>query len=266
LLERRVDLEIHRENLREIARYIEHHAGVRYEDQLPVVENVFETINVFRPLDTSHRILEIGVGNGWLQIYGKRMGYDISGLEISPQLIDLARQNAAKTATEIDVSLGNVEVSDLGENQYDAIVASAVFEHVEKWEAALARIHRALKPGGVFYFDSTNKFSFTSGEYNFPLYGWLPNAWRFRLRQWRHGKDVMKLGIDFNQFTYPQLRRAFKRLGFSVVKDVVEFKDPSRIKDAAAWKPPLLAALRKSKMLKAIALTFAPGTIFVCVK
>ena len=32
------------------------------------------------------------------------------------------------------------------------------------------------------FFESTCKFSFTSAEYRFPLYGWLPNQLRYRLR------------------------------------------------------------------------------------
>jgi 2-polyprenyl-3-methyl-5-hydroxy-6-metoxy-1,4-benzoquinol methylase len=259
-------VEVHQEHLTDVARYIEHNANVRYEEQLPIVENVFETVGLFKSLNQSHRILEIGVGNGWLQIYGKQKGYDINGLEISHQLIDLAKQNAAKVGTDIDVTLGNIEDSDVGQSEYDVVIASSVFEHVEDWQTAVARVYRALKPGGVFYFDSTNKFSFISGEYAFPLYGWLPNRLRFGLRKWRHGKDIMKLGIDFNQFTYPQLRRAFTRAGFSNVKDFIEFKDPSRIRSSAGMKRVVLAVVRKSKLLKSALLTFSPATIFVCVK
>jgi SAM-dependent methyltransferase len=259
-------LEIHQEHLGDVARYIELNAGARYEDQLPTVENIFDTLRRFRPLEPNSRVLEIGVGNGWLQIYGRQKGYEINGLEISHQLIELARENARKTGTNIDVSLGNIETMDIGNNQYDAIIASSVFEHVERWEPALQRVHRALKPGGVFWFDSTNKFSFVSGEYKFPLYGWLPDQWRFKLRRSRQGEDIMKLGIDFNQFTYPTLRRAFKRAGFSTVVDFIDFKEVTAIKTPAPWKRTALMVLKNVKPLKHVALTFAQATIFVCVK
>jgi SAM-dependent methyltransferase len=258
-------LEIHDEQLKDVARYIELNAGARYEDQLATIENIFEMLQQFRPLERNSRILEIGVGNGWLQIYGKKQGYDIKGIEISRQLIDLARHNAAKAGVDVDVSLGNIETLDIGNNEYDAIIASSVFEHVERWEPALERVYRALKPGGVFWFDSTNKFSFVSGEFEFPLYGWLPDSWRFKLRRWKQGDDIMKLGIDFNQFTYPVLRRAFKRVGFSAI-DFIDFKDVTAIKTGAAWKRGALVGLKSLKPLKHLALTFAPATIFVCIK
>ena len=79
-----------------------------------------------------------------------------------------------------EIALGNIEDTEIGTAQYDVIIASNVFEHVELWREGLRKIAVALKPGGLLFFESTNKFSFTSGEYSaFPLYGfygWLPTA------------------------------------------------------------------------------------------
>jgi hypothetical protein len=113
------------------------------------------------------------------------------------------------------------------------------------------------------YFDSTNKFSFTSGEYSFPLYGWLPDQWRFALRKWRQGPDVMKLGIDFNQFTHAQLRRCFEDLGFSRVLDLFQIYDPDELMNPKFWKRALLNMPRPMQQL---ALLFAPATKFICIK
>jgi hypothetical protein len=47
-----------------------------------------------------------------------------------------------------------------------------------------------------------------------------------------HGRkpDVMKLGIDFNQFRYPLLRRELRRVGFKKIFDRIERIDASDIK------------------------------------
>jgi len=167
---------------------------------------------------------------------------------------------------EVDIELGNIEEIDIGESAYDVIVATSVFEHVEQYNAGLRWIYRALKPGGVFYFCSTNKFSLTSGEYKFPLYGWLPDRWRYALRSRCQGDDIMRLGIDFNQFTYPQLRRVFERIGFSQVLDVVDLLDPDRLNNPAPWKRAVLQVLKHCSPLKHIVLTFRHVTMFICVK
>ena len=257
-------MHIHYEELQDVARYIENHSHITLAEQTPTLENILNNIRKHKPLDHNTKILEIGVGSGWFQIYCKRQGLQISGLEISPQLLEVAQEYGRRHETELDLEVGNIEDTDIGNATYDVIVASSVFEHVEDWQKGVQKIYDALKPGGLFYFDSTNKFSFVSGEYNFPLYGWLPNGWRYRLRKSRQGEDIMKLGIDFHQFTYPQLRGFFRRVGFSKVLDLVDFKDLDRIGDYK--KRVIFNSMKKSKPLKHLALTFLPATMFICVK
>ena len=134
---------------------------------------------------------EIGTGTGWFPLLCKKNGLNCKGLEISPQLIEYAREVGRTYGIEPDIELGNLENTDLGRSTYDVIIASSVFEHVEYWQQGLKKIYDALTLGGVLFFESTNKFSFTSGEYTaVPLYGWLPNAARYKLRKMVHGEDI----------------------------------------------------------------------------
>ena len=166
----------------------------------------------------------------------------------------------------MDIELGNIEETDIGVSKYDIIFAMSAFEHVEDWKKGIKNVFKALKPGGLLYFQSTNKFSFTSGECRFPFYGWLPNKWRYRLRVFRQGEDIMKLGIDFNQFTYARLRSFFKDIGFLKVLDLVELRDSETLYQPKAWKKIVLKACKKIKPLKHLVLCFVPTTDFVCIK
>jgi SAM-dependent methyltransferase len=165
-----------------------------------------------------------------------------------------------------DIELGNVETDDIGVERYDAIVASGVFEHIELWRPALTNIYRALKPGGALFFESTNKYmlSSPSGEFAIPFYGWLPDRARYELRKLTHGKDVMKLGIDFHQFTYPQLRRAFRQTGFQEILDVIDLLDVDGRTGLNRWA---LATAKSSRPMRRLVLTFGvDSTTFVCRK
>jgi 2-polyprenyl-3-methyl-5-hydroxy-6-metoxy-1,4-benzoquinol methylase len=259
-------MHIHYEELTDVARYIENHSHITLEDQTPRLENVLKIIRRFRKLDSESRILEIGIGSGWFQIYCRRQGLRIHGLEISPQLIEVARNFGNRYEIELELELGNIEEAAIGKETHDVIVAASVFEHVEDWKDGIRTVFEALRPGGVFFFDSTNKFSLTSGEFDFPLYGWMPNKWRYRLRRARQGEDIMKHGIDFHQFTYPQLRRAFKEIGFSKVVDMVDSKDVRLFRNDQYWKSFLVQVLQRNRPLKHLFLTFAPATFFICVK
>ncbi len=254
----------HEQELSDVTRYIELKQHLRLEDHEAEYRRYLRTVRRWHTLDANTRMLEIGTGTGWFPLLCKRDGLSCRGLEISPQLVEYARQFGRNHGIESDIELGNAEENEIGSEEYDVIFAQSVFEHIEHWERAAERIYRALRPGGLFIFSSTNKFAFTSGEYDFPLYGWLPDQWRYRLRIHRQGPDIMKLGIDFNQFRYPLLRRTFERIGFSRVMDRVEMSQRDEVSSAA--RRVLVDIAKRSKLAKRLVLTFADATIVCCIK
>ncbi len=259
-------MRIHHEDLSDVTRYIHRHKDVTLESHRSEFEYLMWRLGRFTAIDRSTKILEVGTGTGWFPIMCGLKGFSCTGLEISPQLVEYGAEFGRKYGIEPDIRLGNIEDEDIGRSVYDVIVASSVFEHVENWEKALHNVFDALKPGGVFYFHSTNKYALRSGEYRLPLYGWLPDGLRYRLRMNRQGKDIMKLGIDFNQFTYPLLRKYFRGLGFSQVLDIIELLDPDNLRAPSLWKETLIRLLKRATPLKTVMLTFAPYTTFVCIK
>jgi SAM-dependent methyltransferase len=254
----------HAEDLSEITRYLQNNRHLRLEDHEQDFQIYLRTIERHHSVDASTSMLEIGTGTGWFPLLCRLHGLSCKGLEISRQLVDYARELGRTYGLDPNIDLGNAEDTDLGEEAYDVILGHSVWEHIEDWERATENVYRALRPGGVFVFHSTNKFSFTSGEYSFPLYGWLPDKWRYRLRISRQGPDVMKLGIDFNQFRYPLLRRTFQKIGFSQIYDRVELSRPEEV--TTSFRRVLVQLSKRSRLMKSLVLTFADSTMFVCVK
>ncbi|HEY3741549.1 MAG TPA: class I SAM-dependent methyltransferase, partial [Bryobacteraceae bacterium] len=197
-------MKVHQEELSDVSRYIENHRDQALEDNSVDYNATMKILRRYIQPGPDTSMLEIGTGTGWFPLMCRLEGIPCDGLEISPQLVEHAAQVARQRGIESPIRLGNIEDSDIGTSCYRIIVCNSVFEHIEHWPIALERIYKALTPGGVFLFSSTNKFSFTSGEYKFPLYGWLPDQWRYALRKKVHGPDIMKLGIDFNQFQHGQ--------------------------------------------------------------
>jgi SAM-dependent methyltransferase len=249
-----------------VGQFIEEEKLIKLDDKRLEFENTFKLLKRFKEINGNTKIFEIGSGSGWFQILCKMEGISCAGLEINPELADYARHLGSQYNVKLDIQVGNIEEADIGRSEYDIIIANSAFEHVEHWQKGLKGCFDALKPEGLLWFYSTNKFSFRSGEYDFPLYGWLPDSWRYHLRKARQGDDIMEWGIDFNQFTYFQLRRFFKRLGFSTVLDLVDTLDPGYMSNPTFQKEVLLKTLKKSKLLKHLSLIFAGGTSFICIK
>jgi 2-polyprenyl-3-methyl-5-hydroxy-6-metoxy-1,4-benzoquinol methylase len=259
-------MKIYEGELDDVTRYLERHDDIPLEDKENSFEHILNKIRPFKTIDEKTEMLEVGVGTGWIPILCKKKGLRCKGIEISPQLVEYAYEYGRKYGIEPDIELGNIEDTDIGESIFDVIIATSVFEHVEHWREGLYKIYRALKPGGAFFFYSTNKFSPRSGEYNFPLYGWLPDSWRYRLRVARQGEDIMKLGIDFNQFTFPQLRRAFRKLGYSEIYDRLDLFCLGAAVSTDSSRGKMLRIANRIPPLKHLVLLFASGTQFVCIK
>ena len=259
-------MKIHNESIAEIDRYIRNFGHQDLNAKIPEYERLMRYLRKAREIDSNTRILEIGTGTGWFPIMCRIKGLQCKGLEISPQLIELAMEIGRRNGVVPDIELGNVEVDDIGVEKYDAIVASAVFEHIEFWRPALSNIYRALKPGGTLFFESTNKYMLKSrsAEYAVPFYGWLPDRARYKLRKVVHGEDVMKLGIDFHQFTYPRLRRAFGETGFREILDVIDLVD---VEGRKGLNRRVLTTAKSSRPVRSLVLTFlVESTTFVCRK
>lgn len=236
------------------------------EDKRSEFEAILKIIRRFKTLNAATRILEIGTGLGWLVVLCEQAGMKCKGIEVIPELVDYGRKLGKRYGIDPDIEVGNIAEKDIGASAYDVIIATSTFEHVKDWKEGLTRVFTGLKPGGVFYFYSTNKFCFKSGEYDFPFYGWLPNRWRYRLRVARQGPDIMRSGIDWNQFTYFQLRRFFKRLGFARVLDRVDVLDADNLNHPTAVKKIILRILQRVKFLRHLVLFFSDGTHFICIK
>ena len=157
-------MEIHQEELGDVQRYVDKHKDIPLDKKEHDFDVLLRYFQQFRTIDGSLNMLEVGTGMGWVPIIAKKRGWKLRGLEIAPGLIEAGREYGRRHGIEPDLVLGNIETYDLGENVYDVIIANSVFEHVENWRPGLERLYRALKPGGHLFFESTNKWSITSGE------------------------------------------------------------------------------------------------------
>jgi SAM-dependent methyltransferase len=253
-------------DLRIIEGYLSNQRKLTLQHFLPIFENTLKRIQKFKKIVRGTKILEVGTGSGWFPILCKKHGISCEGVEICPQLVDYAFEIGKRNGIEPDIRLGNIEDEDIGYSKYDIIIALSTFEHVEHWQQGLRKIYNALRPGGLFYFYSTNRFSLRSGEYNIPFYGWLPDRWRYRIRILRSGEEIMKLGIDFNQFNHFQLKRFFLGLGYERVIDQFEIIGSSDLIQHKWWKVVILKLVRCVKPLRWLGSVFAPGTCFICIK
>lgn len=94
------------------------------------------------------RILDIGCGTGNFSIKLARRGCKVIGIDISDEMLDIAR-NKAKLK-KLDIEFYNMDVYKLKfeDNSFDAAFSMAAFEFIDKPEAALDEMMRVVKDKG----------------------------------------------------------------------------------------------------------------------
>ncbi|HUH95737.1 MAG TPA: class I SAM-dependent methyltransferase [Anaerolineales bacterium] len=95
-------------------------------------------------------VLELAPGAGYLSIELARLGkYKIRGIDISKDLVEIARKNAKEAGVDIDFRQGNVSNLPFPENEFNFIICVLAFKNFKEPLKALQEMHRVLKPGAT---------------------------------------------------------------------------------------------------------------------
>jgi 2-polyprenyl-3-methyl-5-hydroxy-6-metoxy-1,4-benzoquinol methylase/glycosyltransferase involved in cell wall biosynthesis len=109
-------------------------------------------------LPPDRRLLDVGCGSGWLSEYFARLGYDVTGVDISPDLVEVARERVARVPYGADHEtplrcrflVHDVEGAPL-EEQFDAVVCYDSLHHFEDERAVLKNLAAMTKYGGSLF-------------------------------------------------------------------------------------------------------------------
>ncbi len=91
------------------------------------------------------RLLEVGCGDGDFLVLAEAAGWQVTGIEYSPDACKIAQQRLKNGK----VSCGELQQAGLASEQFDLCVVSDVIEHDKSPLEFLREIHRLLKPGGT---------------------------------------------------------------------------------------------------------------------
>jgi SAM-dependent methyltransferase len=98
-------------------------------------------------------VLELGCGTGYFTRELARSGADIVAIDVSPELLEIARTNCS--APNVRYEIQNAYALSYSNATFDSVVGSSVLHHLEI-EEAVREIYRVLKPGGTIYFTEPN--------------------------------------------------------------------------------------------------------------
>jgi ubiquinone/menaquinone biosynthesis C-methylase UbiE len=94
-------------------------------------------------------VLEIAIGTGRnLPHYASDVR--LTGVELSPKMLEIARKRAAELGREVDLRLGDAQALQFPDQSFDTVVCTFALCTIPDERRAVEEAHRVLHPGGRF--------------------------------------------------------------------------------------------------------------------
>jgi glycosyltransferase involved in cell wall biosynthesis/SAM-dependent methyltransferase len=174
----------------------------------------FANMAVALALPAGARMLDVGCGSGWLSEYFARLGYDVTGIDISDDLIGMARERVASVPYHLDHESAiscrfithDIETAPLAKElgaKFDAIICYDSLHHLLDERAVFRHLAAMLDVGGLLFILEGHK----------PAAG---SATEDEL-----SAVMREYGTLESPFSTDYLRRLLDQHGFAVVGDYV---------------------------------------------
>lgn len=160
---------------------------------------------------TRGRLLDVPTGHGALAVRLKRLGFDVVGCDLYPQIFD---------AEAIEIKAGDLDATlPYDDHTFEYVVCIEGLEHIENPSNAIREFSRLLKPGGTLVVSVPNimnieerlKWLFTGYTSHFkPL---SPEA---RAAIARDYGGIEEVALHVNPIGYSEVRFLLERSGFEL--------------------------------------------------
>ena len=122
----------------------------RYERSMKFFDRVlFKDARSWVCSKAEGRTLEIAAGTGMNLPYYPR-GIELTAIELSPAMLELARRRAADLGREVELREGDATALPFGDEEFDAVVCTFALCTIPDDAAAVAEVRRVLRPEGRF--------------------------------------------------------------------------------------------------------------------
>jgi ubiquinone/menaquinone biosynthesis C-methylase UbiE len=93
------------------------------------------------------RVLEVSFGTGWLLTQYAGL-FEAYGIELNEAMLEVAQRNLKRAGLAAELRIGNVEGLPFDDQSFDTVLSTMAFSGYPDARAAMAELHRVLKPGG----------------------------------------------------------------------------------------------------------------------
>jgi SAM-dependent methyltransferase len=204
----------------------------------------------FARIGRSQRVLDVACGTGVVSVTAARTGASVTGLDLTPELLAVARENARIANVDVAFHEGDAEQLPFEPDAFDVVVSQYGHIFAPRPDAAIGELLRVLKPGGVIAFSTwppelyVGRMFALTAKYLPPTPPGVSPPWQWgdpNIVRERLGGRVGSLQFDRGTMRVPALSVAHYRDFFERTSAVVTIL----VEELSAADPAKLEAFRR---------------------
>lgn len=160
-------------------------------------------------------ILDLGCGFGRHLIYLAEQGFNVKGIDISEEAIEMTKRKLREKKLEAELLQEDMKDLSFQNEEFDAVIAITVIGHAIKpdIEKTINEIHRVLKEGGIFYGNIPSK---TDSRYETGQA--VEEGETYRTKEYGYGRGIREIHSFYTEEELKELFKEFKELRIKLLK------------------------------------------------
>jgi len=173
----------------------EHYQGYGRKDYLsPItIKRYHELLDLFEPFRKTNKLIDIGCGIGYFLEVAKRRGWEVYGVEITDEAVQICSNKGIHTKK------GLLDPKNYQPGMFDIVTSFEVIEHMNNPKTELNNFNAILREGGLVYITTPN----------------FNSLLRYRLKA---AYNVIIYPEHLHGYTTKTLKKLFHYSGFNTLK------------------------------------------------
>jgi ubiquinone/menaquinone biosynthesis C-methylase UbiE len=124
-------------------------ASGNYPEVARRIESVAELLAQRAGAAAGVRMLDVATGSGNVALAGARAGAEVTGLDLTPELLEAARARAAEAGLEVRFLEGDAEELPFEDGSFDVVTSCFGVMFAPRHAQAAGELARVVRPGGT---------------------------------------------------------------------------------------------------------------------
>jgi SAM-dependent methyltransferase len=123
-------------------------ASGHYERIAELIAQGAEQLVALADIHPDEAVLDVATGTGNAALLAAARGARVTGLDLTPELFEIARARAARQDAHIDLVVGDAEDLPFPDGSFDVVLSAFGVQYAPRRETAVAELVRVCRSGG----------------------------------------------------------------------------------------------------------------------